>query len=99
MATNKSKAPAQSKTAAADPRTSTAPAVTPAPTPAAKAPADDEVKPRKRKEEMVTCTIPQGFQLTLDDGTTVDIKAGTDELPRSHAEHWYSKAHGVEIAE
>ena len=97
MATNKPKAPAQTKSAAADPRTSPAPTATPAP--ASSSPPDDEVKPRRRKEEMVTCTIPQGFKLTLDDGTEIDIKAGTDELPRSHAEHWYSKAHGVEIAE
>lgn len=48
-------------------------------------------------EEMVTATVPKAFNLTLDAGHTIRINAGTQEMPRSHAEHWYALAHGVTV--
>lgn len=49
------------------------------------------------KEEKVTVTIPNTFDLTLDTGRVIRYKAGVDEMPISHATHWFSKNRGVEI--
>lgn len=59
----------------------------------------DEPRPRKKREETVSCTVPKAFKLQLDHGETVDIREGIQDLPRSHADHWYAKANGVEINE
>ena len=56
-----------------------------------------EVRQPTESGETVTVRIPRNFTLTLDDHTQVHYKAGTDEMPIEHAEHWYSKVHGVEI--
>ncbi len=48
-------------------------------------------------DDFVTVLIPKDFKFTTDDGKMVEYKAGIDEMPRSHAGHWFSKAQGVEI--
>lgn len=45
----------------------------------------------------VTVKIPRDFILTLDDHTQRRYSAGVDEMPLSHANHWYAKTMGVEI--
>lgn len=45
----------------------------------------------------VTVRIPRDFILTLDDHTQTKYSAGVDEMPLSHANHWYAKTMGVEI--
>jgi len=49
--------------------------------------------------EMVTVTIPKNYTLTLDDHTQVQYKAGVDEMPIEHANHWWSVQNGIEIYE
>lgn len=47
---------------------------------------------------MVTVMIPKDYKLTLDGSHhEVQYRAGIDEMPIEHAEHWFSKAIGVEI--
>lgn len=46
-------------------------------------------------EAFVTSLVPKGFTLFLRPGLKVTVKAGTQELPVSIANHWYAKAHGV----
>lgn len=48
-------------------------------------------------EEEVRVTVPRGFFLRLDNHQLIAIKAGARRLPRSHAEHIYSKANGVTL--
>jgi len=48
-------------------------------------------------EDMVTAIIPTAFQLTLDNHAHVKYEAGTQDMPREHAEHWFAVAMGVEI--
>jgi hypothetical protein len=48
-------------------------------------------------EATVTCEVPRGFTITLDDHTKVEVKAGVQELGVVIANHWYAKAHGVKI--
>lgn len=52
---------------------------------------------KARVEEEVTVVVPRPYTLTTGPGTAVSYEAGTQEMPKSHAEHWYSRAHGVEI--
>lgn len=86
----------------ADPRgagdgenTSSLPAGLPRPT---KTPTGEDTPVRpSRKEEMVSVTVPRGYNLTLDNGDTKRYESGIQDMPRSHAEHWYSKAHDVEL--
>lgn len=47
--------------------------------------------------QMVTATVPVAFTLTLDDHRAVHYEAGTQEMPKDDAEHWFAKAQGVEI--
>lgn len=60
---------------------------------------DTEFQPRRRakKEEQVTVQVPRPFKFTADDGALHEYPSGIYEMPRSHAEHWYSQAHDVEI--
>lgn len=51
----------------------------------------------KDGEATVTCTVPRGFTITLDDHTKVKVDAGVQELGETIANHWYAKAHGVKI--
>lgn len=55
------------------------------------------VAPAQIDSSKVTVVIPKSFNLTLDDRTVVAYKAGTQNIPREHAEHWYAKANGVTI--
>lgn len=51
-------------------------------------------------EDLVIMQVTQGFILTLDNGTEVPYGVAVHhDVPRAHAEHWYSKAHGVKIIE
>jgi hypothetical protein len=47
--------------------------------------------------DMVTATVPKAFTLRLDHFREINFKAGVQEMERSHAEHWYSKANGVMV--
>lgn len=48
----------------------------------------------------VIAVIPHDFMLTLDgEHSPIKFTAGTKKIEREHAEHWYSKAHGVTIFE
>jgi hypothetical protein len=44
---------------------------------------------------MVTVTVPKAYILRVDDHTTVPYKAGVQEMPLVHADHWWSKNNGV----
>lgn len=49
--------------------------------------------------DMVTVTVPKAFKLRIDHFREFDFKAGVQEMERSVAEHWYSKANGITIYE
>lgn len=61
--------------------------------------ADDQHAEQPTEEEVVTVLTPKRYRLTLDNGTVVEYQAGNPTMPRSHAEHFYSKANGVTIKE
>lgn len=48
-------------------------------------------------KDLVTVVIPKSFNLMLDTHEVVRYVDGVQEMPRSHAEHWYSKVNGVRI--
>jgi hypothetical protein len=48
-------------------------------------------------DEIVTAHVPRAFNLTTDDGHTLRISAGSQTMPRAHAEHFYAKANGVTV--
>lgn len=48
-------------------------------------------------EDLVTVLIPRAYNFTQEDHKVVHYKSGIEEMPRSHAEHWFSKGMGVEI--
>jgi len=48
-------------------------------------------------EDIVLVTIPKPFILTDDQFRMFPYAAGHAKMPRSHAEHWYSKRLGVTI--
>ncbi len=48
-------------------------------------------------DDEVDVMVVKGFKLTLDNFTQVDYVPGPQTMPRSHAEHWFAKAHGVTI--
>lgn len=50
-------------------------------------------------EDRPICVVTKKFKLRLDDHTTVEYQPGTQRMPRSHAEHWFSVAHGVTVFE
>jgi len=60
------------------------------------APATETKTDPSAEEEKVTVIIPVDFRLTLDNGSEVHYKAGVDEMPVSHVNHWWSKAQGVQ---
>ena len=45
----------------------------------------------------VTVTVPKAYKLRVDDHTEILVKAGVQEMPLAHAEHWYSVANGVTV--
>jgi hypothetical protein len=64
--------------------------------------AEGDVAPRRKAlvdevpDELITVTVPKAYTLNADDGKVHQIPVGVQEMLRSHAEHWFSKAHGVE---
>ena len=48
-------------------------------------------------DDMVTAVVPRNFIFTCDDSKQIHYKTGIQDMPRNHAEHWFSKAQGVEI--
>lgn len=50
-------------------------------------------------EEIVVVNVPKAFIFTDSHHRTFQYKAGAGKMPLSHAEHWYSEAHGVTILE
>lgn len=48
-------------------------------------------------EEIVTATAPKAFTLMLPSRVEIRVPVGTQEMPRSIAEHWYAAAHGVSV--
>jgi hypothetical protein len=50
-----------------------------------------------QEDELVTVVVPKAFMLTLDDHTPIAYAAGTQEMPVSHAAHWFARAHGVKV--
>lgn len=49
------------------------------------------------QSDMVTVTVPKTYKLRKVDHTEVTVTAGVQEMPSWMAEHWWSKANGVEI--
>ena len=47
--------------------------------------------------DTVTVTVPKAYKLRIDNHQLIDVAAGIQEMERSHAEHWWSKAQGVKI--
>lgn len=47
-------------------------------------------------KEWVTVTVPKAFTLHGDDGRAVTYEAGVQEMPAANANHWYSRANGVQ---
>lgn len=45
-------------------------------------------------DKMVTVRIERDFTLTGDDHKPIQYKAGVDEMPLSHANHWFAKNAG-----
>ncbi len=66
-------------------------------TKASKAPAQDPTP--GDDDPLVMTTVPKAFTLTLDNGTSKHYEAGANKMPKSHADHWYAKAHGTKIAD
>lgn len=58
---------------------------------------DAEAAKPAEGEVLVTATVPKAFKLRIDNHVIVDYKPGVQEMPLSHAEHWYSKANGVQV--
>ena len=50
-------------------------------------------------EDEVIVTVPKAYKLRLSHDAVHDIHPGTQRMARHLAEHWYSKAQGVEIFE
>lgn len=48
-------------------------------------------------DDSITVVVPKPFILNADDGKQHTYQAGTQEMPRSHAEHWWSVANGVAV--
>ncbi len=47
--------------------------------------------------EMVDVVVPKAYRLTLDNGVMVQYASGTKQMPKEHAEHWWSAAMGVTL--
>lgn len=48
-------------------------------------------------EVTVTVTAPKPFTLNWTHDVRFEYKAGVQEMPLAHAEHWWSKANGVVV--
>lgn len=53
---------------------------------------------KEDEDPMVMVTITRDFKLTSDDHVVHEYRAGTDEMPLSHAKHWFARnAGGVKL--
>lgn len=52
---------------------------------------------KENNESVVQVQVPNAFMLTDDQHRQIEYTPETDRMPKSHAEHWYSKAQGVRI--
>ena len=68
-------------------------------TPDANAVAAVKRRPSAKDVEMVSVTVPRAFILNDDGGVKHNYGPGVQDMPRSHAEHYYAAANGVEINE
>ena len=48
-------------------------------------------------QDLVAVFVPHPFILTTSGHRETHYDAGVQDMPRAHAEHDYSRAHGVEI--
>lgn len=46
-------------------------------------------------EEQIEVEVVTAFHLQDDSGTFHEYSPGPQRMPKSHATHWYAKAHGV----
>lgn len=56
--------------------------------------------PEAQVKQLPTCVanVPKAFTLTDDDHKPHHYTVGTHpKMPIAHAEHWFARAHGVEI--
>lgn len=55
--------------------------------------------PEVASEVTVTVTVPKPFNLRLGHGdeNNFQYKAGVQEMPLAHAEHWWAAANGVQV--
>lgn len=65
--------------------------------PAAVAGYIESQRPEVADEVTVTVTVAKAFKLRIDHHSIFDYQPGVQEMPLSHADHWYSKANGVKI--
>ncbi len=58
-----------------------------------------KVDPTKkvRKGEEVVVMVPKAFTLTNENHAETHYPVGLQRMPLAHANHWYAKAHGVQI--
>lgn len=55
------------------------------------------LEPVEVNEDKVVVNVPKPFTLRVDNHRAVEYKAGVQNMPVSHSEHWYSKVNGVEV--
>lgn len=76
------------------------PAAAPQPQPAQQgtlARLDAEAEAVVSKVEQVIVTVPKAFMLRVDNDVVHAVRAGVQKMDKVLAEHWYSKANGVEL--
>ena len=59
------------------------------------APNQPRVRTIVKDDEPVTVLVPKDFNLHADSGVLTEYKAGIQQMPRWHFEHWFTKAIGV----
>lgn len=66
---------------------------------AGKPPEDVATEETSADDPIVTANVVTAFNLTTDDGSIKRYEVGANKMPRSHADHWYAKAHGVKVVD
>lgn len=56
----------------------------------------DEVA-ENNNEDVVLVNVAKAFKLTDSNHTEFHYVVGANRMPRSHADHWFAKAHGTKI--
>lgn len=87
----------QADTAAVLAASTVPPGSTPSVAPAADTPPGDGTPVETASEVTVTATVPKDFILNVTHDLRVHYKAGVQEMPLDHAEHWWAKANGVKV--